>query len=178
MNEQKILETFQGTPLHEKLVKTIDIIKLGIKDYGPNAISLSFNGGKDCTVLLYLYDKLLEDIGNKRPIRTLYVTTNDPFPEIDEFINQVDYNVSIECLLGSMKDALSVFLLSNPITKAILIGTREGDPYSHTMKPFQQTDPSWPNIMRIHPILDWSYHDVWDFLLKLKIPYCKLYDQG
>jgi FAD synthetase len=180
MNEAKILERFKGDQLELKILETIDIIKRGIKQYGFNAIGLSFNGGKDCTVLLYLYHKLLEDMGCKRPIRVLYVTSNDPFPEIDEFIQDCshNYNVSIETLLASMKDALHVFMLSNPITKAILIGTRQGDPYSDRMKPFQMTDATWPQIMRIHPILHWNYDDVWNFLRVLEVPYCRLYDQG
>ena len=40
------------------------------------------------------------------------------------------------------------------------------------------TDESWPQVMRISPILDWSYQEVWTFLRDLSVPYCKLYDEG
>lgn len=46
------------------------------------------------------------------------------------------------------------------------------------LKPFTPCDPSWPPFMRIHPILDWSYHDIWTFLRAINVPYCGLYDLG
>ena len=30
----------------------------------------------------------------------------------------------------------------------------------------------------ISPILEWTDNDIWDFIHKYKVPYCKLYDEG
>ena len=85
---------------------------------------------------------------------------------------------------GNMKVALRVFLESNRATQAILIGTRRTDPYAGEMinvehlQAFQPTDGDWPSVMRVHPILEWSYQDIWHFIQVFEIPYCELYDQG
>lgn len=40
------------------------------------------------------------------------------------------------------------------------------------------TDTDWPQFMRIFPILDWHYSDIWDYIHTFRLPYCNLYDVG
>jgi FAD synthetase len=58
------------------------------------------------------------------------------------------------------------------------MGNRSTDPYSSQLNKFQMTDKGWPQVMRVFPILDWSYAEVWQVMLALSIDYCSLYDQG
>ncbi|KAK5986865.1 hypothetical protein GCK32_003878 [Trichostrongylus colubriformis] len=82
------------------------VIRDILDQYPLEQISLSFNGGKDCTVLLHLFRLAVDQ------------------------------------------------------------------------SPVQWTDPDWPKVLRVCPILSWSYTDVWMTLRELCIPYCPLYDMG
>lgn len=77
-----------------------------------------------------------------------------------------------------MRSALSALLEEKCNLKASLMGMRKDDPGARNLQPFTQTDPEWPQLMRVNPILNWSYSQVWKFLLKHNVPYCSLYDQG
>ena len=37
---------------------------------------------------------------------------------------------------------------------------------------------AWPEFVRVFPILDWSYTEVWGYLKQYNLIYCVLYDQG
>ena len=67
-----------------------------------------------------------------------------------------------------------------PDMKAILMGTRGDDPHGKWVQDFSRTDvdKGWPDFMRVNPILTWSYVDVWNFIRRLQLPYCILYDRG
>lgn len=53
-----------------------------------------------------------------------------------------------------------------------------GDPNAPGQETFCPSSKGWPAFMRVNPILDWTYHDVWEFLVCAGLPYCELYDRG
>jgi len=158
--------------------KALEILEQCCENYNANEIFLSFNGGKDCTTVLHLAATMfkLKDIS---PLMCLYVT-EDPFPEVDAFVDQAAsyYGLKLIRKKKPIKSALETLQIENKTLKAGLMGTRRGDPGSEKLEFFSRTDPGWPKIMRVFPILDWSYGQVWQFLLEHKVPYCSLYDQG
>ncbi|KAK8957659.1 hypothetical protein KSP39_PZI000668 [Platanthera zijinensis] len=155
-------------------------------------VAFSFNGGKDSTVLLhllragyFLYQKEMGSFnGNmdsvlKCPIRTIYFETTSTFPEINSFTHETaaSYDLQLDIIRLDFKSGL-VALLKEKTTKAIFLGTRIGDPNAVGQEQFSPSSDGWPPFMRVNPILDWSYRDVWAFILTCKVPYCILYDKG
>ena len=58
------------------------------------------------------------------------------------------------------------------------MGNRKTDPWSSNLTPISKSSEGWPDFMRVFPILDWNYDDVWAFLRGQNLPYCELYDLG
>eukprot|EP00948_MAST-09A_sp_MAST-9A-sp1_P001384 g1384.t1 len=60
----------------------------------------------------------------------------------------------------------------------VFMGTRSTDPDGKSQTKLEPSSLGWPAFMRINPILDWTYQDVWYFLLRGSLPYCSLYNRG
>ncbi|WVQ93943.1 hypothetical protein IAU59_001021 [Kwoniella sp. CBS 9459] len=114
-------------------------------------------------------------------IRSIYITAPNPFPELDGFVLDCTkrYKMDLYRFGGGMKAALTEWLGcgGGRGVRGVLVGTRKGDP-NDNVEILAPTDPSWPQFLRVHPILHWTYADVWNFLLELNVPYCTLYDEG
>jgi len=80
-------------------------------------------------------------------------------------------------LHGDFKTGLEAFLVETSV-RAIFLGTRRGDPNAPGQETFCPSSKGWPAFMRVNPILEWTYHDVWLFLRCASLPYCSLYDRG
>lgn len=153
----------------------------------PEQLSLSYNGGKDCLVLLIL---LLATLNRHLPttatasfprtLQCIYIVPPHPFPEVDTFVAHSSnaYSLTLTRSPLAMRAALSAYLSTNPSLRAVFVGTRRTDPHGSSLSPFDETDGDWPRFMRVHPVLEWHYAEIWAFIRKLGIDYCGLYDQG
>ncbi|KAJ7554326.1 hypothetical protein O6H91_06G135300 [Diphasiastrum complanatum] len=194
----EILNAVEGCSdkrLRTKCKQALYVIDRTLALYKFEEVAFSFNGGKDSTVLLHLLRaacvageaKRTIHIGAEestclelgKSIRTIYFESPSAFPEIDSFTYETArvYNLEMEILRQDFKSGLSALFKTKPI-KAVFLGTRIGDPNAVGQEQFAPSSAGWPPFMRVNPILNWSYRDVWEFLLVCKVPYCKLYDQG
>lgn len=130
-------------------------------------ISLSYNGGKDCLVLLIL---LLVSL-SKHPhsaslppkLQSVYIISPHPFAEVDSFVDDSveEYSLDLARYAMPMKEAFKIYLEEHQNVKAILVGTRRTDPHGQMLTHFDPTDKGWPAFMRVHPVIDWHYAEIW-----------------
>ncbi|KAI1302220.1 phosphoadenosine phosphosulfate reductase [Xylaria venustula] len=186
--------------LQARVRETIGVVDEAFQRYELREISISYNGGKDCLVLLIIIlaclahrlppsnqDKLSQSPnGSSRSLyspekfQAVYIVSKHPFSEIDDFVasSSAQYHLDVTRYELSMKEGLEAYLEERPDIKAIFVGTRRTDPHGEKLTHFDPTDGGWPDFMRVHPVIDWHYAEIWAFIRHLDIPYCPLYDQG
>lgn len=162
-------------PLEELFNKTFQM-------YKAQEVMLSFNGGKDCTVTLHMLDRFFQKNHCLKHLKipTLFITDPDGFPEVEEFVHDCAklYNIELIKMSGTIKEALEKICKEKPLIRAVFMGCRRTDPHCQDLKVMQPTDPGWPPLMRINPILDWTCRDVWQYMYVYNVPYCILYQRG
>ncbi|KAF2072673.1 hypothetical protein CYY_006007 [Polysphondylium violaceum] len=177
--------------LLDRISHSLCIIEEAFQKFTFKELALSFNGGKDCVVLLHLINyvilKLHKDnnnnIENKTistdKLNTIYFTSKDSFHQVNEFTEKCSkiYNLQTVNISSGIKEGLQEVVSNNNI-KAIFVGTRHTDPNCSHLEKFSYTDPGWPHFLRVNPILEWNYTNIWHFIQLFNVPYCELYDQG
>jgi len=178
--DESPVDSIKDKDLARKVEHSLDVIKQALAEFKLEGVALSFNGGKDCCVLLHLLYLVLSKHNSFSRLRILYFTHDNSFPEVDSFVEECIkiYNINISFISTPIKQALAG-LVSNGV-QAVFMGTRSTDPRSSALKEFAPTDihHGWPAFTRVNPILSWTYEDVWKFIKALNVPYCELYDRG
>ena len=98
-----------------------------------------------------------------QPLQAIYIAPPDPFPEVEEFVARTteQYNLDLARYALPMRPALEAYLSERKRVKAVYMGTRRTDPHSEFLEHFSPTDRDWPQFMRINPVIDWHYAEIW-----------------
>lgn len=183
---------------------SLDVVASALSQYKLSELSLSYNGGKDCLVLLILFlagmhpynDHVQKDTPaeantdsakkhDNPVIPSIYALPPDPFDSVEDFVitSAQAYHLSItkyttEPPHTTLRSSFEDYLSRHPSIRAIFVGTRRTDPHGAQLTHFDRTDSGWPDFMRIHPVIDWHYAEIWAFIRHLDLEYCALYDMG
>ncbi|KAF1955796.1 adenine nucleotide alpha hydrolases-like protein [Byssothecium circinans] len=187
LDEKNVSERVKSVQAQTRI--SLQVIAEALERYKLPELSIAYNGGKDCLVLLVLSLCALHTKGltTTNPmaspdtaIKCVYIQAKHPFQEVEDFVEASVkiYSLSLLEYAKPMKAAFGDYLRDTPSVKAIFVGTRRTDPHGEHLKHFDPTDHGWPAFMRIHPVIDWHYVDIWTFIRHLNIPYCGLYDRG
>jgi 3'-phosphoadenosine 5'-phosphosulfate sulfotransferase (PAPS reductase)/FAD synthetase len=131
---------------------------------GKSPVFVSFNGGKDATVVLHLLRYVLHKhnltalLGTA--IKIIYFDDPHQFPEIEEFIRHTLTALRVEPVTFkcSFKEGIERAIDEYGL-KAVLMGVRMGDPYTDDAEHFHPSTANYPAFMRVYPVLQWEYAD-------------------
>lgn len=167
-----------------------------LEQYGVET-AVGWTGGKDSTVVLALWRRVLAVACPQVAARVLNVDTGCKFPEVLAFRDQLAREWALELHIVCPEIDLKRYPLAvdpvrccadlkvQPVNAAIkrlclpalLTGVRADENPDRSLRPWLEayTDPEH---VRAAPLLEWTEMDIWTFLVREDIPWCGLYDQG
>eukprot|EP00928_Gymnodinium_smaydae_P045870 TRINITY_DN30531_c0_g1_i1.p1 TRINITY_DN30531_c0_g1~~TRINITY_DN30531_c0_g1_i1.p1 ORF type:complete len:591 (-),score=90.79 TRINITY_DN30531_c0_g1_i1:71-1765(-) len=147
-------------------------------------LAISFNGGKDACVVLYLWIAValaetscgVQGLSQQTAI---FFDSSDEFDGVRAFVLRIVKDLNLRMLVVEEKSFRKGMVdLVDGGVRAVVMGQRRGDPWMDDVDAFSPSTDGWPAFMRVNPIMNWSYGHVWTFLRGFRLPYCELYDEG
>jgi len=152
----------------------------------PEGYYLAFSGGKDSIVL-----KKLAQMAKVKFDVHYSVTTIDP-PDLIYFMKRHHPDVIFDFPEKPLLAMIPVHGFPLPHSRwccedykerggdgrMVLTGIRWAE--SQRRKKRQMVETCWnkPSKRFVHPIIDWTNAEIWEFIEKEKLPYCDMYDRG
>jgi FAD synthetase len=178
--------------LGAKINSSLSVLADGLRLYGPHALLSSYNGGKDAVVTMHLLRAAMAKYSLDKGIvykpQYVYFGMDGEFDEVLEFLREDEerFHLDLSRREGGIAQGLEAHMDSVRASVpgqgtdhfAFVLGTRQGDPNCGGQEKFTPSSPWMPDFMRVNPILDWTYGDVWHFIRQYDLPYCHLYDNG
>lgn len=182
--------------LEEKIRATENILAPLANEHNSTTVRVAWTGGKDSTVVLFIWKTLLDHHG-LGPTKAINLDTGCKFPEILRFRDHLTEQWAIDLHIARPKVNLDGYPLAQntttccrelkiePLTQAIrdtettilLTGIRRDEHPDRACRHPEEKRNNPPHRM-INPILDWTESDIWAFHARFDLPHCELYDQG
>lgn len=187
-DEEKVSE------IEKTFGNVMDVLKWGFKTYQEDIIYVSSFSPED-TVLLDFISKM------KRDATIWFIDTNLHLPETYHYIEQVKKRYSsLQIKLMnpelSLEEQTAAFgsdlwtydphkccqIRINTPLKAILSGHRAWISSKRRRCPASEqhyiTKDEYFKMIKIYPLIYWTWEDVWDYINQHHLPYHKAYDKG
>ena len=182
--------------LDEKIQKAHEVIKEASKRWKKDEIAIAWTGGKDSTVLMHLVKNVFK---GKVPFKVFFNDSTLEFPEIYDFVKKIKKDWKLDLLwINHMPEDLDAYkktadkeekmeimriakinainyALSKYKIKVFMSGIRLDEHEARSKETYFSVRST---NTRVHPILDFTINDIWDYTKKFKVPYVNLYDKG
>jgi len=195
--EREIIKANQELYYNFKVKQAFKIMKKADKIFH-GKLAVAFSGGKDSLVALHLALKVNPEI----PV--IFSNTTVNFPEAIKYARylQSEWSFNLHftkpetsffkavqekgwathenrwCCKPFKEIPTLKFLEENDINAEITGTTRNESIYRRSLKPFTYPKKERLQIIRVNPIYDWNYWEVWKYIKQNELPYNPLYDMG
>lgn len=184
------------TTLESKIANTESLLAQVLDELRPESVRVAWTGGKDSTVVLFIWKALLAHHGLGGP-KAINLDTGCKFPEVMAFRDMLTEEWSVDLHIARPEVELKGYPLAEDVvsccrdlkvaplkrgivatgTTHLLTGIRRDEhPDRSARQPMEQRDD--PPHMMVNPILEWTETDIWAFHARFDLPHCTLYEQG
>lgn len=190
-------------PLAEKIAAGIELLTALLDEHGPGRVAVAWTGGKDSTVALHLWRRVLADSvrpGTGLRARVVSVDTGLKFPEVVDFRDRWARQWDLDLVVARPEENLRAYpvavdkvacchdLKVRPLQRAVhemglralITGLRRDEHPSRAGRKAQElrSCADGKGYVQCNPLLDWSEMDIWAYTTGREVPFCELYGRG
>lgn len=159
------------------------IMRKVLNDRGSSNISVAFKGGKESSVLLYLLKTVMDEMQIGYDILDIiyFAPDNDEIKALREYVISFVKSLKMQkCLkivsTNDITEGLQKYIHSSNIN-TMIIGIKSTDEGAKSLTQTMQTQDV-VQLNRVHPLLSWTYKDIWDYIHSNNVTVCDLYKSG